>query len=392
MSRRGAAALRGRLRSRRLPAILALSGLLLILASTATAAAGTLAPAYVGTLGGPGHAGMYPSGMEIVPTNSTTQTAGIAGNVVVADTGNDRVAEYTPAGGMVWQTNPSGVANEGNAAACGAKPGYPQFEQPRDAGVDASGNVYVADNGNGRIVVLNAATGKCLSKSSSLVNPFKLNGHGAPIGVTVSTTTAGQLVYVANGTQSQIQVFTTGGVYQRTISTQGACTINRARDAAADASGDIYVANYESNDILEFSPSGTCIRSWGTHGKQKTGAVCNGNGDGTFANPYGVAVGTDPFIDAGKPGEAIYVAELQRRLPPGVHAHRHLGRPGGLARSQHRGRHLHPAAPGGGGCQRGHLGCRPLGRSGRGVHPQLCGRGREVHLRGDHPQPGGAAR
>ena len=104
MSRRGAAALRGRLRSRRLPAILALSGLLLILASTATAAAGTLAPAYVGTLGGPGHAGMYPSGMEIVPTDSTTQTAGTPGNVVVADTGNDRVAEYSPPGG--WSGRP----------------------------------------------------------------------------------------------------------------------------------------------------------------------------------------------------------------------------------------------------------------------------------------------
>ena len=56
---------------------------------------------------------MYPSGMEIVPTNSTTETAGIAGNVVVADTGNDRVAEYTPSGTLVWQTNPSGRCQRG---------------------------------------------------------------------------------------------------------------------------------------------------------------------------------------------------------------------------------------------------------------------------------------
>ena len=323
MSIRGAATLGGPLRSRRLPAVLVISGLLLLLAPTAAGAAGGLTPAYAGTLGGPGHAAVYPSGMEIVPTDATTETAGIAGNVVVADTGNDRVAEYTPSGGLVWQTNPSNVANEGAAAPCGSTPGYPQFEQPRDVGVDSSGNVYVADNGNSRIVVLNASTGKCLPKSSSLVNPFKLNGGGAPIGVTVSTTSAGQLVYVANGTKSQIQVFSTGGTYQRTISSQGACTINRARDAAADASGDIYVANYESNDILEFSPTGTCITSWGTHGKKKTGGVCNGNGDGTFANPYGVAVGTDPFIDSGKPGEAIYVADfnddcLQEFTPSGT--------------------------------------------------------------------------
>jgi len=278
-------------------------------------------PSYVATLGGPGHAGMYPSGLEIVPAGAPN-----AGDVVVADTGNDRIAEYTPGGSLVWQTNPSDVANEGSSSPCGSSPGFPQFEQPRDVGVDSSGNVYVADNGNSRIVVLNGQTGKCLEK------PFKMNGGGAPIGVTVSTTTAGQLVYVANGTKSQVQVFTTAGAFQRTISSQGSCSINRARDAAADASGNIYVANYESNDILEFSPTGTCIRAWGTHGKAKTGAVCNGNGDGTFANPYGVAVGTDPFIDAGAPGEAIYVADsnddcLQEFTPSGTFV-AEMGSPG----------------------------------------------------------------
>ena len=115
MSLRGAATLASAaLRNRRLPTALALSGLLLILASTAAGAAGDLTPAYVATLGGPGHAAMYPSGMEIVPTNSTTETAGIAGNVVVADTGNDRVAEYTPERNPGLADQPSGVANEGS--------------------------------------------------------------------------------------------------------------------------------------------------------------------------------------------------------------------------------------------------------------------------------------
>jgi streptogramin lyase len=214
-----------------------LAGLLLLVASSVALAGGAVTASYVATLGGPGHAGMYPSGMEIVPTDATTTSAGTAGDVVVADTGNDRIAEYTPGGVLVWQTNPSDVANEGNSAPCGSTPGFPQFEQPRDVGVDSSGNVYVADNGNSRIVVLNATTGKCL------VKPFKLNGGGAPIGVTVSTTMSGQLVFVANGTKSQVQVFTTAGAFQRSIVSQGSCTINRARDAAADASGNVYVAN-----------------------------------------------------------------------------------------------------------------------------------------------------
>ena len=304
-------------RASRLAPGIVISALLLLVGSSVALASGAVTASYAGTLGGPGHAGMYPSGMEIVPTDSTTTAAGTAGNVVVADTGNDRVAEYTTGGSLVWQTNASGVANEGSSAPCGTKPGFPQFEQPRDVGVDSSGNVYVADNGNSRIVVLNAATGKCLIK------PFKLVGNGAPIGVTVSTTAAGQFVYVANGTLSQIQVFTTGGTNVETIGSQGTCKIENARDAAADSSGDVYVANYKGDDILEFSSSGSCIRSWGTHGKNSTGGVCNGNGNGTFANPYGVAVGTDPYVDGGSPGEAIYVADsnddcIQEFTPTGT--------------------------------------------------------------------------
>ena len=238
---------------------------------------------------------MYPSGMEIVPTNSTTATAGIAGNVVVADTGNDRVAEYTTSGSLVWQTNPSGTANEGSSAPCGTKPGFPHFEQPRDVGVDSSGNVYVADNGNGRIVVLNAATGKCL------VKPFKMVGNGAPIGVTVSTTTAGQFVYVANGTNSQVQVFTTSGSAVRTIASQGTCKIQNARDAAADASGDIYVANYKGDDILEFSSTGTCIRTWGTHGKKDTGGVLQRQRERHLRQPVRRRGGNRPLHRRGHP-------------------------------------------------------------------------------------------
>src|SRR3984957_11812625 len=45
---------------------------------------------YSSTIGGPGHAEMYASGMDIVP-----QTSPNAGDIVIADTGNNQVAEYT---------------------------------------------------------------------------------------------------------------------------------------------------------------------------------------------------------------------------------------------------------------------------------------------------------
>jgi DNA-binding beta-propeller fold protein YncE len=275
-------------------------------ASAAPATDPAVTATYDSTIGGPGHAAMYPSGMEIVPTNSTTTGEGIAGNVVIADTGNDQVAMYTPSGTQVWR----GGA-EGNAAPCSAKPAtFPDYEQPRDVGVDSSGDIYVADNGNGRILKLNGLTGKCMAK------PFKMPGKGAPIGVTVSPTGApvsSQLVYVANGTQSQIDVFSTSGAVVKTISSSSGCKLNRMRDAAADASGNVYVANYVSNNILEFSSTGSCVRSWGK----------KGSATGQFMNPYGVAIGTDPFINGGSPGEAVYVADsnndrIQEFTPSGT--------------------------------------------------------------------------
>jgi tripartite motif-containing protein 71 len=268
----------------------------LVSAMPVSAANATVTAGYSATIGGPGHAAMYPSGMEIAPN----------GNVIIADTGNDQIAEYTSTGTLVWR-----VGSEGNAAPCSANPtGFPQFEQPRDAGVDSAGNVYIADNGNGRILKLNGTNGKCLAK------PFKLPGGGAPIGVTVSPTgapVASQLVYVANGNNSQINVFSTSGAVVRTISSSPGCTLNRMRDAAADASGNVYVANYVSNNILEFSSTGSCVRSWGK----------KGSATGQFMNPYGVAIGTDPFINGGTPGEAVYVADsnndrIQEFTPTGT--------------------------------------------------------------------------
>ena len=282
--------------------------------------AGPPGAAYSSTIGGPGHAEMYASGMEIVP-----QGAPNAGDIVIADTGNNQVAEYTTSGTQVWR-----VGSEGS----GASAGNIQFEQPRDVGVDSAGNVYVADNGNGRVMKL--------TSSGAFVTRWKTEvtgTAGAPIGITVSTTTAdlpnlpaGQRVYVADGTQSQITVWNTDGTpvtptAAATITaTTGPCALNRMRDAAADAAGNVYVANYEDNNIVEFTWDGsawTCADSFGTKGTQSTTGVCSGNGNGAFKNPYGVAIGTDPFLNAGNGGEAIYVADsnddcIQEFMPDGT--------------------------------------------------------------------------
>src|ERR1700693_611769 len=118
--------------------VAALAALPLFAASSAVANSG-LQPTLVRTIGGPGHATMYPSGAEI----DWSTTDGTLGAYVVADTGNDHVKKYDAAGNLLWDVGGSGV-----------KTSPIQFSDPRDVGVDQHGNIYVADTSNVRIVKL----------------------------------------------------------------------------------------------------------------------------------------------------------------------------------------------------------------------------------------------
>ena len=233
-----------------------------------------------GTLGGPGHATIYPGGLETTPD----------GGVVVADTGNDRVVKFSPSGAVVWSVGAPGR-------------GTGQFQDPRDIGVDSTtsspeyGDVYVADNGNGRVVLLSSA-GAWL-KTFNGVSGARLGG---PIGIGVGGpgdgSNPGPFVYVADGVQQRIHVFTAAGAQLAVYGSNGACALSRVRDAAPDAEGDIFVANYLKDDIVEFHADGTCALSWGAAG----------TGPGQFKNPYGVTIATDPDRPGGA-GEAVFVAD-----------------------------------------------------------------------------------
>src|ERR1700736_4057986 len=57
------------------------------------ASAAVTAPVYVATIGGPGIAQMYPSGLDVDSSR----------NVYVADTGNGQIAAYAPNGTQIWR-------------------------------------------------------------------------------------------------------------------------------------------------------------------------------------------------------------------------------------------------------------------------------------------------
>jgi DNA-binding beta-propeller fold protein YncE len=231
-------------------------------------------PTLVQTIGGPGHAAMYPSGVEYSAFDDT---------VVVADTGNNQIEKYDPATGtLLWSVGGYGTG-----------PG--KFNDPRDVGVDSLGNIYVADTSNVRIQKLDS-DGNWLATWKGPTGDFV----GSPIGISVSTVPAGNgtadRVFIADALRKKVRVWNTALTQQvMTAVSNGECTFSNIRDVDADASGNIYIANYVLNNILKLDPTGACITTWGSKGTLP----------GQFKNPYGVRIATDPEDGL----QRVYVAD-----------------------------------------------------------------------------------
>ncbi len=224
------------------------------LAGTAQVRAAAAPPTYLQTIGGPGHAAIYPSGVDVDPS----------GNVYVADTGNDQIKEYGPGGKLLWNVGVRGSTAPGN------------FDNPRDVAY-LKGKVYVADLGNKRIQVLDAATGAPVSVWSQ--------SFPSTIGISAGHDAKGNpIILVTEDVLNETRIYTPTGTFIRAIGTgtagAGKGQLNAPRDAATDSAGNIYVADYANNRIAKFSPTGAWIKAWGTEGGKA----------GQFRRPYGVDV------------------------------------------------------------------------------------------------------
>ena len=94
--------------------------------------------------------------------------------------------------------------------------------------------------------------------------------------------------------QRKVRVFDVAGNQIQVITENGVCNnMFDLRDATADSTGRVYVANYRENSINVFAPDG--LFKFGTMG----------TGNGQFRTPYGVATAFDPVLGV----ELLYVAD-----------------------------------------------------------------------------------
>jgi sugar lactone lactonase YvrE len=185
------------------------------------------------------------------------------GNVFVADNKNGTVLKITPGG---TTTVFAGKMNEtGNADGTGAAA---QFAAPRGIAIDATDNVYVADEGNSNIrkitpegVVTTLAGGDGPAGSGD--GTGKDAHFAAPRGLAVDKEGT---VYVADTDNHTVRkvtpagVVTTiggrGGVAGDTNGPAAASRFNSPRGVAVDEAGNVYVADSENGAVREISAGG----------------------------------------------------------------------------------------------------------------------------------------
>ena len=150
-----------------------------------------------------------------------------AGNVYIADTGNNAIKLWTAANNNVTTLVSSGLSG------------------PRGVAVDGAGNVYIADTGNSAI--------KKWTVIGSTLTTLVSSGLSSPSGVAVDG--LGN-VYIADTTNNAIKVWT---VANGNITTLVSTGLSSPYSVAVDNAGNVYIADTSSNTIKVCSVAGDTV-------------------------------------------------------------------------------------------------------------------------------------
>lgn len=193
-----------------------------------------------------------------------------AGNIYVADTLNYRVQKFNSAGTYIGKFGLN-ATTDGN------------FKNPSGVAIDSSGNIYVADSNNHRIQKFN----------SSFVYQWKVGGIALGSGNgqfkyprAITFDKDGNLL-VLDGGNSRVQRLTTDGVYISQFSILNATSDQfGAYGMFVDSSGSIWIADTPNHLIKKFDNEGNLLLQFGVYG----------TGLSQLRNPSGVAVDSQGFI------------------------------------------------------------------------------------------------
>ena len=221
-----------------------------------------------------------------------------SGNIYVVDQSNHKIRKISPTGAVTsFAGSTSGFADGTGSAA--------KFNYPSGVTVDASGNVYVGDEGNVKIRKITPA-GEVTTLAGSTVGFADGPGVTAkfqnPTGLAVDATGN---VYVADGGNHKIRKITpagdvttlAGSTIGYTDGTSMLAKFNNPTDVTLDASDNVYVADYSNYKIRKITPGGAVTTLAGS-----TAGFADGTGIAAqFNYPSRVAVDASGTIYVADP-------------------------------------------------------------------------------------------
>jgi sugar lactone lactonase YvrE len=220
------------------------------------------------------------------------------GNLYVADQENNRIRKIT-AGGVITTVAGNGIAGFGGD---GLSATAAMLASPSGVAVDPAGNLYIADCGNNRVRKVSAA-GVISTIGGNGIPGFGGDGSPAtkaqlncPAGVAVSSSGS---IYIADSLNSRIRKVSLGMI--STVAGNGIpgfggdggvatkAQLNRPSGVAVDAAGNVYIGDYGNHRIRKVSVPGLISTAAG-NGTQGFGGDGSPAAAAQLDSPSGVAV------------------------------------------------------------------------------------------------------
>jgi len=216
-----------------------------------------------------------------------------SGDVFIADTFNNRVVEVTPAGAfqVVAGTGKAGYAGDGNSAK------HASLNTPTGVAVDAQGDVYIADASNNVIRRVDAKTG-------------------------IITTVAGD--FAADKANDGLGGFSGDG------GPATSAQLNDPQGVAVDGAGDLFIADTFNNAIREVKPDGTI--STVVNAASAGGGIPPAGGESSGAAATASKLNT-PYAVAVDPAGVLYIADTKNNAIAAVSGLVQSGSGGGASAS-----------------------------------------------------------
>jgi sugar lactone lactonase YvrE len=239
-----------------------------------------------------------------------------AGNVFVADNGNNTIRKVTPSGVVTTLAGTAGSYGSADGTGAAAR-----FCSPSGVAVDGAGNVFVADGNNtirkitpSGVVTTFAGTAGSYGSADGTGGAARFS---SPEGVAVDG--AGN-VFVADTGNNTVRKITPAGVVTTLAGsadssgsadgTGAAARFNGPQGVAVDGSGNVFVADTGNNAIRKISTSGVVTTIVGVAAPRSAGNF-PGPLPASIVSPLGVAI--DP--STGKLYMTLHDAVMVAVLP-----------------------------------------------------------------------------